>query len=80
MGSQAVIVRKKTGRSVQFGTTGQTPDAVAIRIAQAGSSHHGLLLPGRAQNSPDPSTRLYVRAVKSWPSSIGLEPSGTGTP
>jgi len=79
MGSRAMIIQKKTGRPVRFEITGQTRDAVAAWIEQAGVRHHEFLFPSRVHKSPHLSTRQYARIVKSWVSSIGLEPSDYGT-
>ena len=79
MGSRAVIIQKKTGRPVQFEISGQTREAVATWIEHAGLRHHEFLFPSRVHKSPHLSTRQYARIVKSWVSSIGLEPCDYGT-
>lgn len=79
VGSRAVTIQKKTGRPVRFEITGQTRDAVAAWIEQADLRHHQFLFPSRVHKSPHLSTRQYARIVKSWVSSIGLEPSDYGT-
>ena len=45
VGSRAVIIQKKTGRPVQFEITGQTREAVAAWIEQAGLRHDEFLFP-----------------------------------
>ncbi len=79
VGSRATIVQKKTGRPVQFEITGQTRDAIAAWIEQARLREDQFLFPSRMRWSPHLSTRQYARIVKSWITSIGLEPNEYGT-
>jgi integrase len=79
VGSRATIVQKKTGRPVQFEITGQTRDAIAAWIERARLRDDQFLFPSRMRWSPHLSTRQYARIVKSWITSIGLEPNEYGT-
>jgi integrase len=79
VGSRATIVQKKTGRPVQFEITGQTRDAIAAWIEGARLRDDQFLFPSRMRWSPHLSTRQYARIVKSWVTSIGLDPVGYGT-
>ncbi len=79
VGSRATIVQKKTGRPVQFEITGQTRDAIAAWIGPAQLRDDQFLFPSRMRWSPHLSTRQYARIVKSWVTSIGLEPNEYGT-
>ena len=79
VGSRAAIVQKKTGRPVQFEITGQTRDAIAAWIERARLRDDQFLFPSRMRWSPHLSTRQYARIVKSWVTSIGLDPNEYGT-
>ena len=79
VGSRATIVQRKTGRPVQFEITGQTRDAIAAWIERARLREDQFLFPSRMRWSPHLSTRQYARIVKSWITSIGLEPNEYGT-
>jgi integrase len=77
--TRATIVQKKTGRPVQFEITGQTRDAIASWIECAGLRDNQFLFPSRMRWSLHQSTRQYARIVKSWVTSIGLDPKEYGT-
>jgi len=79
VGSRATIVQKKTGRPVQFEITEQTRDATEAWIRRAGLSPDRFLFPSRMRKSPHLSTRQYARIVKTWATSIGLDPNEYGT-
>ncbi len=79
VGSRATIVQKKTGRPVQVEITGQTRDSIAAWIERARLRDEQFLFPSRMRWSPHLSTRQYARIVKSWVTSIGLEPNEYGT-
>ena len=79
VGSRATIVQRKTGRPVQFEITGQTREAIAAWIERGRLRDDQFLFPSRMRRSPHLSTRQYARIVKSWVTSIGLDPSEYGT-
>ena len=64
---------------MQFEITGQTRDAIAAWIERARLREDQFLFPSRMRWSPHLSTRQYARIVKSWITSIGLEPNEYGT-
>src|SRR5437868_9858849 len=77
--SRAIVMQKKTQRSVQFEITDQTRDATAAWIAAADLKSEQFLLPSRLSASPHLSTRQYSRIVGSWVNSIGLDAAAYGT-
>ena len=79
VGSRATIVQRKTGRPVQFEITGQTREAIAAWIECGRLRDDQFLFLSRMRRSPHLSTRQYARIVKSWVTSIGLDPSEYGT-
>ena len=76
---RATIMQKKTGRPVQFEITEQTRDAIAALIEGTRLRPDQFLFPSRMTWSLHLSTRQYARIVKSWVSSIGLDPNEYGT-
>ncbi len=76
---RATIMQKKTGRPVPFEITEQTRDAIAALIEGSQLRPDRFLFPSRMTWSPHLSTRQYARIVKSWVSSIGLDPNEYGT-
>src|SRR6202049_3294599 len=76
---RAMVMQKKTQRTVQFEITEQTRDAVAAWIATAHLKPEQFLFPSRVSESPHVSTRQYSRIVGSWVASIGLDPVAYGT-
>jgi integrase len=76
---RAVIVQRKTGRSVQFEITEQTRAAVGAWITGRGLTERDYLFPSRVRAKPHMSTRQYGRIVDKWVSSIGLDPKRYGT-
>ena len=77
--SRAIVMQKKTQRSVQFEITEQTRDAVAAWIAAARLKPEQFLFPSRISESPHLSTRQYSRIVGTGVASIGLDPAAYGT-
>jgi integrase len=73
------IVRKKTGRPVQFEITEQTRTAVTNLIRRHYLRSSDYLFPSRLAKSPHLSTRQYARIVQGWVASIGLNPATYGT-
>ncbi len=76
---RAIVMRKKTQRSVQFEITEQTRDAVASWIATAHLRSEQYLFPSRVSESPHLLTRQYSRIVGSSVGSIGLDPAAYDT-
>jgi integrase len=76
---RAVIVQKKTRRSVQFELTEQTREAVNAWVVQRSLDAGMYLFPSRVHRRPHLSTRQYARIVNRWISSIGLDPHKYGT-
>ena len=77
--SRAMVLRQKTGRSVQFEITEQTRDAITQWIKQASLSGSSYLVPSRLKSSPHLSTRQYARIVEGWVTDIGLDANSYGT-
>jgi hypothetical protein len=75
---RATIVKKKTGRPVQFEITEQSRSSVEawLRMLRAAGSRY--LFPSRLHASPHISTR-HARLVHRWVESIGLESALFGT-
>jgi integrase len=76
---RAMVMQRKTQRSVQFELTEPTREAVAAWITKAGLKPDQFLFPSRLGSSPHLSTRQYARAVHQWVGSIGLDPTAYGT-
>lgn len=72
---RAMVMQRKTQRSVQFELTEPTREAVAAWITKAGLKPEQFLFPSRLGSSPHLSTRQYARAVHQWVASIGLDPT-----
>ncbi len=79
IGSRAMILQQKTGRSVQFEITFRTRDAISkwIRCADLGSTAY--LFPSRINSTFHLSTRQYARIVEMWVDEIGLDSTAYGT-
>jgi integrase len=77
--ARAMVMQQKTKRPVQFEITAQTRLAVEEWVQQAGLRNGDFLFPSRLKTSEHLSTRQYSRIVKSWVSSIGLDPVPYGT-
>ena len=77
--TRAMIMQRKTQRTVQFELTEPTRDAVAAWIAEANVKSEQYLFPSRLRTSPHLSTRQYARIVHRWVGSIGLDESAYGT-
>ncbi|MDJ0614385.1 MAG: tyrosine-type recombinase/integrase [Rhizobiaceae bacterium] len=73
------IVQRKTKLPVQFEITEVTRVSLSTWINHPGMYGSEFLWPGRFRERLHISTRQYARMVKTWVSSIGLEPSGFGT-
>lgn len=77
--TRAIVMQKKTKRSVQFEITEQARTAVTAWIEQSRLSGPDYLFPSRLKSSPHLSTRQYARILKSWLAEIGLDPRAYGT-
>ena len=77
--SRAIIMQRKTRRSVQFEITAQTREAISAWINHVDLGSSAFLFPGRSRPSPHLSTRQYARMVASWVGGIGLDPTLYGT-
>ena len=77
--SRAIVMQRKTQRTVQFEITEQTRDAIADWIKDAGLKSDDYLFPSRIKFSPHISTRQYARIVASWVTAIGLDRTAYGT-
>lgn len=77
--ARAMVVQRKTQRSVQFELTEPTRSAVTARIKKAKSKPEQGLFPGRLSRSPHDSTRQYARIVHQWVAAIGPGPTVYGT-
>ena len=76
---RAIVLQRKTQRSVQFEITEPTRLAVAAWIEKAVLRQNDNLFPSRKHNSPHLSTRQYARIVERWARSVGLDPAEYGT-
>lgn len=76
---RTTIVQQKTGRPVQFEMTEQTREAVMSWIRQRDLTRADYLFPSRIHSCPHLTTRQYVRILKKWVASIGLDPQRYGT-
>lgn len=77
--SRAMVLQRKTQRSVQFELTEQTRESVGAWVAKAQLQLDQYLFPSRSKASPHLSTRQYSRIVDRWVASIGLDPAAYGT-
>jgi integrase len=73
------VMRKKTGRPVQFEITEQTRDAVLQWIKWGNRKPGDYLFPSRVGKDKPLGTRHYARLMDRWVSSIGLDPALYGT-
>jgi len=79
VGSRAMIMQQKTGRSVQFEITPRTREAIIKWIDFAGLGSTAFLFPSRVNRSFHLSTRQYGRIVEKWVAGIGLDSTAYGT-
>jgi integrase len=70
----ASMIQSKTGKPVRFETTETTQLSLERWIRDL-----EFLWPSRIHGSPHQSTCQYVRIVRGWVVSLGLEPSAYGT-
>ena len=76
---RTAIIQRKTQRPIRFEITKVTRDALAAWLGAPRMVGSEYLWPGRFRDRPHISTRQYARLVKTWISSIRLEPSAYGT-
>ena len=76
---RAMVIQRKTQRSVQFELTEPTRTAVAAWVEKAQLRGEQYLIPSRVERSPHVSTRQYARIVHHWVEFAGLESSAYGT-
>lgn len=76
---RTTIMQQKTGQPVQFEITEQTRESLTNWIEHAGLKYDDYLFPSRIHASPHLTTRQYARIVKSWVTSIGLDPTSFAT-
>jgi len=79
VGSRAMIMQQKTGRSVQFEITPRTRESIVKWIEVAGLGSTAFLFPSRVNRSFHLSTRQYGRIVEKWVAGIGLDSTAYGT-
>ena len=77
--SRASVVQQKTQRPVQFEITLQTRESLESWLAEQCLFSQDFLFPSRKRNSAHLSTRQYARILKSWVTTIGLDPALYGT-
>ncbi len=76
---RAMVLQQKTSQPVQFKITKQTRDSILAWVEKKRLGHEDYLFPSRSRQGDHLSTRQYARIVKTWISSIGLDPSDYGT-
>ena len=76
--SRATVLKKKTGRPVQFEITQKTRKSTSAWIKKASLTGSDFLFPSRIQTSQHLSTRQYSRMLSSWMASIGRDPTAFG--
>ena len=76
---RSTIIQRKTGKPVTFEITAQTRDALVELIAKDQLKHNDFLFKSRNRMSKHLSTRQYMRIVKRWVGSVGLDPYDYGT-
>lgn len=76
---RAMVIQRKTQRSVQFELTEPTRTAVAAWVEKAQLRGEQYLFPSRVERSPHVSTRQYARIVHHWVEFAALESSAYGT-
>ncbi|WP_299368951.1 tyrosine-type recombinase/integrase [uncultured Tateyamaria sp.] len=76
---RASVVQSKTRRPVRFELSDSTRDTVIAWTRSPEMIGCRYMFPSRFHDRQHISTRQYGRIVRGWVSSIGLEPSGSGT-
>lgn len=76
---RASVIQSKTRKPVRFEITETTQLSLERWIRDPEMIGLEFLWPSRIHGSPHLSTRQYARIVRSWVTSLGLEPSAYGT-
>src|SRR5688500_15688681 len=76
---RAMVMQRKTQRSVQFELTEPTRTAVGSWLEKTQLRGDQYLFPSRVRSSLHVSTRQYARIVHRWIDTIGLDSSAYGT-
>src|ERR1700716_660689 len=76
---RGTMIKKKTGRPVQFEITEQTRSAIRDWLSEVDLRGGRYLFPSRFRTQPHLSTRQYARIVHAWVESAGLDSSAYGT-
>jgi integrase len=76
---RAIVLQQKTQQPVQFEITEQTRNSLSEWIEQGNLGRCDYLFSSQIKKSPHITTRQYARIVKSWVSTIGLDPAAYGT-
>ena len=76
---RAMILQRKTNRTVRFEIAGQARDAIQNWINVAELKAHQYLFPSILRPGQHLSTRQYARIVRCWIAEIGLNPMDYGT-
>lgn len=77
--SRTSVVQRKTQQPVQFEITSQTRVSLENWLVEKQLSGSDYLFPSRKNPKEHLSTRQYLRILKRWVSSIGLDPALYGT-
>ena len=77
--SRAMILQKKTQKSVRFELMDQTRESIEEWLAKAKLRQDEYLFPSRKDRTQHLTTRQYGRIVKCWVDLIGLDPNEYGT-
>jgi integrase len=76
---RAVIIQKKTQRTVRFELTEPTRQAVQRWIVESALRNDDYVFTNRVSGSTHLSTRQYARTVNRWVACIDLDPQKYGT-
>ncbi|MDZ4055703.1 MAG: tyrosine-type recombinase/integrase [Polynucleobacter sp.] len=76
---RAVVMQRKTRRSVQFELSLQTRNSTLDWIRSSSPSASSFLFPSRMKQGGHLSTRQYARIVHGWIRDIGLDSSAYGS-
>ena len=76
--SRAIVMQRKTRRSVQFEITETTRESLGAWIEHRDLRSNSFLFPGRSEER-HLSRRQYSRTMKGWVAFMGLDPSRYGT-
>jgi integrase len=77
--SRAMVMQRKTGRSVQFEITEQSRSAICALIASQKLEPNHFLFRSRKNRAIHLSTRQYSTLLKDWVADVGLDPQAYGT-